>query len=89
MAIEAAPIERVYSLLLYGYRPGDAVVNDKREPSDKTQANEGEMTHDPRPVSDAEMREANSREEVEGYRKNADKAHSNWFSVMNNPYGKD
>jgi len=35
------------------------------------------------------MREEVSREEVEGYRRKADKAHQNWFSVMNNPYGKD
>ncbi len=64
-------------------------MNDEREQTDTTQASDNAMSHDPRPVSDAEMREANSREEVEGYRKHADKAHSNWFSVMNNPYGKD
>ncbi len=45
--------------------------------------------HDPRPVSDGRLREEMSREEVEAYREDADKAHANWFSVMNNPYGKD
>ncbi|AGY91345.1 hypothetical protein SPICUR_01630 [Spiribacter curvatus] len=45
--------------------------------------------HDPRPVSDDRLREEMSREEVEAFRKDADKAHANWFSVMNNPYGKD
>lgn len=44
---------------------------------------------DPRPVSDDELRQEFSREEVEAWRKKADKSHANWFSVMNNPYGKD
>ncbi|RZU99233.1 hypothetical protein [Spiribacter vilamensis] len=50
---------------------------------------EQQQGHDPRPVSDGRLREEMSREEVETYRKDADKAHANWFSVMNNPYGKD
>ena len=45
--------------------------------------------HDPRPVSDAQLREEVSREEAEAYRRRADESHANWFSVMNNPYGKD
>lgn len=45
--------------------------------------------YDPRPVSDDRLREEMSREEVEAYREDADRAHANWFSVMNNPYGKD
>ena len=64
-------------------------MSDKRDQATDNANEQNTMTHDPRPVSDAEMREENSRQEVEGYRKNADKAHSNWFSVMNNPYGKD
>ena len=44
---------------------------------------------DPRSVSDDELREEFSREEVEAWRKKADQSHANWFSVMNNPYGKD
>ena len=53
------------------------------------QTSEPRQEHDPRPVSDARLREDVSREEVEDYRKRADEAHANWFSVMNNPYGKD
>lgn len=45
--------------------------------------------HDPRPFSDARLREEYSREEVERWRKEADEHHSNWFDVMNNDYGKD
>jgi hypothetical protein len=52
----------------------------------ETASTEGD---DPRPVSDGRLREEMSREEVEAYREDADKAHANWFSVMNNPYGKD
>ncbi|EAR21913.1 hypothetical protein [Nitrococcus mobilis] len=48
-----------------------------------------EHEFDPRPVSDEQLREEYSREQVERWRKNADKAHSEWFDVMNNPYGKD
>ncbi len=65
--------------------------------SDRQTANENtddiqpgqDSAYDPRPVSDAQLREEVSREEVEGYRRKADQAHKNWFSVMNNPYGKD
>ncbi|PWG61958.1 hypothetical protein [Sediminicurvatus halobius] len=45
--------------------------------------------HDPRPVSDDRLREEVTREQVERWRREADESHSNWFSVMNNPYGKD
>lgn len=66
-------------------------MNDKRQPEEKTPADESapRSAYDPRPVSDAQLREEVSREEVEGYRDAADEAHQNWFSVMNNPYGKD
>jgi len=66
-------------------------MSERQAPEDKTENEEtsGNSAYDPRPVSDAEMREEVSREEVEGYRRKADKAHQNWFSVMNNPYGKD
>ncbi len=58
------------------------------EKTDNAEPNQ-QSAYDPRPVSDAELREEVSREEVEGYRRKADQAHQNWFSVMNNPYGKD
>lgn len=48
-----------------------------------------EEAHDPRPVSDDRLREEVTREQVERWRREADESHSNWFSVMNNPYGKD
>ncbi|HKJ95759.1 MAG TPA: hypothetical protein VKA32_09040 [Gammaproteobacteria bacterium] len=46
-------------------------------------------THDPRPVTDSDLREEYSRDEVETWRREADENHSNWFSVLNNQYGKD
>ncbi len=55
----------------------------------KTKPNDQDCADDPRSVSDDELREEFSREEVEAWRKKADKSHANWFSVMNNPYGKD
>ena len=61
-------------------------MTDAHQPDDRSQTDSG---HDPRPVSDARLREEVSREEVEDYRRQADEAHVNWFSVMNNPYGKD
>ena len=66
-------------------------MTDKRQSKDddSTDAPEPSSACDPRPVSDAELREQVSREQVEDYRRHADKAHQNWFSVMNNPYGKD
>lgn len=67
-------------------------MSDERQAEDTPrdeQPSETRPGHDPRPVSDARLREEVSREEVEGYRKQADEAHANWFSVMNNPYGKD
>ena len=45
--------------------------------------------NDPRPVSDRELREHYSREDVERWREEADSNHSEWFDVMNNRYGKD
>jgi hypothetical protein len=45
--------------------------------------------YDPRPVSDAELREEYSREEVERWRAEADEHHTAWFSVMENAYGRD
>lgn len=59
-----------------------------KENSDEAPTHQ-DSAYDPRPVSDAQLREEVSREEVEGYRRKADQAHKNWFSVMNNPYGKD
>lgn len=44
---------------------------------------------DPRPVSDEQLREEFSREQVERWRKAADEAHHKWFDVMGNQYGKD
>lgn len=66
-------------------------MSDRQTADDKTDNTKSgqESAYDPRPVSDAQLREEVSREEVEGYRRKADKAHKNWFSVMNNPYGKD
>ena len=65
-------------------------MSDERQAEEtRRDEHEPEQGHDPRPVSDARLREEVSREEVEGYRKRADEAHANWFSVMNNPYGKD
>lgn len=55
----------------------------------KNQPDSPDNADDPRSVSDDELREEFTREEVEAWRKEADKAHANWFSVMNNPYGKD
>lgn len=45
--------------------------------------------HDPRPVTDSELREEFTREQVEKWRRKADENHANWFSVMDNQYGKD
>ena len=45
--------------------------------------------HDPRPVTDRELREHYSREEVERWREEANDSHDEWFDVMNNRYGKD
>ncbi len=63
------------------------------EPKDPAAESSQADTHnpgdDPRPVSDVQLRKEVSRETVEGYRREADEAHQNWFSVMNNPYGKD
>ncbi len=66
-------------------------MTDQRQSKDTTPAKDSgaSSAYDPRPVSDAQLREEVSREEVEGYRRRADEAHQNWFSVMNNPYGKD
>lgn len=48
-----------------------------------------EHEFDPRPVSDDQLREEFSREQVEHWRKQADEAHCKWFDVMDNQYGKD
>lgn len=48
-----------------------------------------EQEFDPRPVSDEQLREEYSREQVERWRTNADKSHCEWLDVMDNPYGKD
>lgn len=58
-------------------------------PEDRHDAGQDEAGHDPRPVSDDRLREEVTREQVERWRREADESHSNWFSVMNNPYGKD
>lgn len=50
---------------------------------------QGHEPFDPRPVSDSELRDEYSREEVERWRQEADEHHSNWFSVMENAYGRD
>lgn len=50
---------------------------------------ESNSNYDPRPFSDARLREEYSREDVERWRKEADESHANWFDVMNNDYGKD
>ena len=48
-----------------------------------------QQDHDPRSVTDDQLREEYSREQVEEWRREADKHHDNWFDVMNNQYGKD
>jgi hypothetical protein len=48
-----------------------------------------ERDDDPRPVTDGDLREEFSREEVEQWRREADEHHSRWFTVLNNAYGKD
>lgn len=48
-----------------------------------------EQDVDPRPVSDDGLRAEYSREQVEAWRREADEHHDNWFSVLDNPYGKD
>lgn len=50
---------------------------------------EANSNYDPRPFSDARLREEYSREDVERWRQEADESHANWFDVMNNDYGKD
>lgn len=45
--------------------------------------------YDPRPVSDDALREEVSREQVEAWRDEADEHHVNWFTVLDNDYGKD
>jgi len=74
---------RVYKIL-----QGDAAMTDKRD-KPAEDVDQAASEYDPRPVSDGELREQVSREEVEGYKRKADQSHANWFSVMNNPYGKD
>jgi len=59
------------------------------KPEDRREGARDEPGHDPRPVSDDRLREEVTREQVERWRRQADESHSNWFSVMNNPYGKD
>lgn len=54
--------------------------NDEKEPT---------QDNDPRPVSDDELREEYSRDQVENWRRQADEHHANWFDVLNNRYGKD
>ncbi len=44
---------------------------------------------DPRPVTDSDLREEYTREQVEHWRRQADEHHTQWFSVMNNSYGRD
>lgn len=48
-----------------------------------------EQDDDPRPVTDGDLRDEFTREEVERWRREADEQHNNWFSVLNNAYGKD
>ncbi len=50
---------------------------------------ERHQDYDPRPVTDSELREEYSREEVERWREEADRKHGEWFTVLNNDYGKD
>ena len=61
-----------------GNAPDDAGTSAANAPTEQADAN----------ATDARD-EGMSREEVEAYREDADRAHANWFSVMNNPYGKD
>ncbi|WP_440996422.1 hypothetical protein [Arhodomonas sp. SL1] len=48
-----------------------------------------ETDFDPRPVTDSELREEYTREQVQRWRDQADEAHQGWFSVLDNQYGKD
>jgi hypothetical protein len=56
---------------------------------DQGSSDGGQEPYDPRPVSDAELREEYTREEVERWRQEADEHHTQWFSVMENDYGRD
>ncbi|GEM_PF-1243881 len=63
---------------------------DKPTQHDNTEpTKEGHEPYDPRPVSDAELREEYTQEEVERWRQEADEHHTQWFSVMENDYGRD
>ncbi|MCS4505328.1 hypothetical protein KBTX_02346 [wastewater metagenome] len=44
---------------------------------------------DPRPVTDSELREEYTSEQVRHWRDQADRTHQDWFSVLDNDYGKD
>ncbi len=44
---------------------------------------------DPRAYTDKRILEQHSREEVERWRDQAQKAHRQWMEVMRNDYGKD
>ena len=50
---------------------------------DRTERNE-----DPRSYTDKRILEEHSREEVERWRAEAQKAHRQWMDVMRNDYGK-
>jgi len=60
-----------------------------KDTNDQAKASEGHEPYDPRPVSDAELRDEYTREEVERWRREADEHHTQWFSVMENDYGRD
>lgn len=68
--------------------PGNS-DNGSEEATDHKPDDSGREPYDPRPVSDAELRDEYSREEVERWRQEADDYHSQWFSVMENDYGRD
>lgn len=48
-----------------------------------------EKDTDPRAVSDHQLREEHSREEIEKWRDEAQAHHQRWMEVMKNRYGKD
>ncbi len=54
--------------------------------SDQHQA---QTDDEPRALSDHQVRDKHSREQVQRWREEAARYHQRWFRVMNNPYGRD
>ncbi len=54
--------------------------------SDQQQAR---TDNEPRALSDHRVRERHSPEQIQHWREEAERHHRRWFSVMNNPYGRE